>query len=181
MSSRGRIGMLTILAAIAVTPAVRGQVSSEAAASILVFPKIIVNGARDTAVQISNTSNGQAHARCWYVNGGPLDPSQPEGPTNPPAWTVTDFKLHLTQLQPTVWVVGQGRPVDPTDAPCERVPPDYDCYGAGFDPGSLCARATTGAMVSARVTMSTIRMFIPLSARTAVHSGDSIRESPSGT
>lgn len=121
------------------TGAAQAQVSSESSASILVFPKIVYDGSRDTLVQIVNVANSEVHAYCWYVNGAPTFPDQPAGPLNPPIWSMVDFALTLTHDQPTSFVASRGRPNDPTDPLCDFFlsPPSQvlDCYGAGFDPG----------------------------------------------
>lgn len=62
-----RHGRVTIIAA-ALGAALCGdgpaaaQVTIERGASLLVFPKIIANGTRDTLVQISNASNSMVRA-----------------------------------------------------------------------------------------------------------------------
>ena len=111
------------------------DVSTEQSGSILVFPKVIANGTRDTIIQISNTSNSLVRAHCFYVNGALRDPSQPPGALNPPLWQEIDFDIVLTKQQPTHWVVSQGRRVDPFDQICGSGPPW--CDGAGFDPGLI--------------------------------------------
>ena len=65
--------------------------TTEKSASILVFPKVIANGTRDTVIQITNTSNSMVHAHCFYVNGALTFPEFPPGPQNPPLWIETDF------------------------------------------------------------------------------------------
>lgn len=138
-----RRGFMGALLAIALgTGAAQAQVSSEASASILVFPKIVYDGSRDTLVQIVNVANSQVHAHCWYVNAALTFPELPAGPTNPPIWAMVDFPITLTHDQPTSFVASRGRIADPSDLPCDGFPgpdrePDLDCYGAGFDPGRV--------------------------------------------
>jgi len=98
------------------------DVVTERSASILVFPKVIADGTRDTVIQISNTSNSMVHAHCFYVNGVQ-------------DCTEVDFDIWLTKQQPTHWVVSEGRLVDPTDVPCNSS--KADCNGAGLDPGRV--------------------------------------------
>ena len=81
------------------------KVTTEQSASILIFPKVIADGNRDTIIQITNTSNDMRHAHCFYVNGALTIPSLPPGPNNKPLWTETDFDIWLTKQQPTHWVV----------------------------------------------------------------------------
>jgi hypothetical protein len=111
------------------------DVVTEQSASILVFPKVVADGTRDTIIQITNTSNSMVHAHCFYVNGALTFPDQDPGPNNPPLWTEIDFDIWLTKQQPTQWVVSEGRLVDPTDATCNR--DNEDCPTAGFDPGRV--------------------------------------------
>lgn len=99
--------------------------STERPGSILMLPKIVADGTRDTLIEVSNTSNTLVTAHCYYVNGAPANPDLPPGPTNPPLWQEIDFFLFLTRQQPTVWLVSAGRDVDPFD----QLP--------GFDPGLI--------------------------------------------
>jgi len=46
----------------------RADVNSDQSGSIVVFPKVIADGTRDTIIQITNTSNMPAQAHCFYVN-----------------------------------------------------------------------------------------------------------------
>jgi hypothetical protein len=111
------------------------DVTIEQSASILVFPKVIADGTRDTIIQITNTSNSMVHAHCFYVNGALSDP---EDPFSDPLWTEIDFDIWLTKQQPTHWVVSEGRLDDSSDQNCRLFPtPINDCNGAGFDPGRV--------------------------------------------
>lgn len=122
-------------------PAMSG-VTTEQSASILVFPKVIADGTRDTIIQITNTSNVMRHAHCFYVNA--------------PSCTEIDFDIWLTKQQPTHWVVSRGRQTYPLDLDCRghacdpatsggpRATSDIapaiavaDCCDAGFDPGRV--------------------------------------------
>jgi hypothetical protein len=120
-------------------------VTTEESASILIFPKVIANGSRDTIIQITNTSNNMRHAHCFYVNGAPTIADEPISDTNPPLWTEIDFDIWLTKQQPTHWTVSTGRLVFPLDRTCAQtdcVPDttgtdDADCCDAGIDPGRV--------------------------------------------
>ena len=46
----------------------RADVTTDQSASIIIFPKVIVDGTRDTFIQIANTDNMQANAECVYIN-----------------------------------------------------------------------------------------------------------------
>ena len=148
---RGRVGLMAAALVGLVVGGAQAQVTTERSSSILVFPKVIANGTRDTVIQITNTSNSMVHAHCFYVNGALTFPEFPPGPQNPPLWIETDFDIWLTKQQPTHWVVSQGRLVNAADQPCSNnagVPngqsggffPDggfFDCNDAGLDPGRV--------------------------------------------
>jgi hypothetical protein len=120
--------------------------------SIVIFPKVIANGTRDTLIQITNTSNMPAQAHCIYVNGtgqcsltggqcvraNVTNLGSPDCPPLPPpntnnrvhedclsTCTERNFDIFLTAQQPTVWRASTGRFVDSTDAL------------RGFDPGRV--------------------------------------------
>jgi hypothetical protein len=124
--TRGILGGIA-LAIVMTAGAAWADVTTERPSSILILPKIVADGTRDTLIEISNTSNSLVNAHCYYVNGAPQDPTQPPGPTNPPLWQEFDFFLFLTRQQPTQWLVSLGRDVDPFDQPGD---PE-----AGIDPG----------------------------------------------
>ena len=132
-----------MLALVLVVSPARADVTTERGASVLVFPKVFFDSAStvalqsrgpvDTIIQISNTSNSIAFARCLYVNAAPVDPTRPASITNPPQWQETDFEIFLTRQQPTHWLVSTGRLTDASDnRPCAS-----GCNGAGFDPGLI--------------------------------------------
>lgn len=133
---RRRVGLLGFAVAIlGLCSAAQADVTSERSGSILVFPKVLANGTRDTIIQISNTSNSLVRAHCFYVNAALTNPSLPQGPLNPPLWQEIDFQIALTRQQPTYWRVSTGRNVNPTDPPCG--PGNADCPNSGFDPGLI--------------------------------------------
>jgi hypothetical protein len=128
----------------------QADITTERSSSILVFPKVIADGTRDTVIQITNTSNSMVHAHCFYVNGALTFPDLPPGPINPPLWIETDFDIWLTKQQPTHWVVSEGRLVNAADPPCSNnalmplgtaagLPSGgfYGCNDAGLDPGRV--------------------------------------------
>lgn len=151
---RGLVGVITLATLIGfginALPA-QARVTTEESASILVFPKVIADGSRDTIIQITNTSNIMRHAHCFYVNAAPTDPNAVISDDNPPLWTETDFDIWLTKQQPTHWVVSTGRRFDPTDATCLGAANNSslncdpnnsgggnaDCCDAGLDPGRV--------------------------------------------
>lgn len=99
--------------------------TTERPGSILILPKIVADGTRDTLIEVTNTTNTLVFAHCYYVNGAPVNPDLPPGPTNQPLWQETDFFLLLTRQQPTQWLASAGRDVNPFDSI------------AGFDPGLI--------------------------------------------
>ncbi len=124
-------GVCGVLAAVVMTASgARADVLTDRSGSVLVWPKIVWNGTRDTIVEMANTRNeSMVHVRCFYVNAALARPDQPPGPRNPRIWQVTDFELWLTKQQPTHWVVSAGRPVDLSDYLGEQ--------NAGLDPGAI--------------------------------------------
>lgn len=125
---------VALIAALAAPP-VRGEVTTEKSASILILPKLLFNNFFDTIIQISNTSNSIVYAHCFYVDARLTDPLAPEGPLNPRIWQEVDFDLTLTRQQPTHWVISEGRTTDPFDPTCNNS--NQDCNDAGFDPGRI--------------------------------------------
>ena len=133
---RRRVGLLgLVVATLGLCSVASADVTTERSASILVWPKLLANGTRDTIILLSNTSNSLVRAHCFYVNAALTDPTQPQGPLNPPLWQEIDFDITLTKQQPTYWSVSDGRNVNPTDQPCG--PGDPECPNAGFDPGLI--------------------------------------------
>jgi hypothetical protein len=146
-TARGLMAGCAVVAAIALAlsaSAARADFSTERPGSILIFPKVVNSpeDARNTVIQITNTSNLTRYAHCFYVNGAPENPYLPPDPElNPPLCSITDFELTLTKQQPTHWLASQGRPVDPTDEI------------AGLDPGTVppAPPAFTGELVCVEV------------------------------
>ena len=134
---QGRVGLMAAALVVLMAGAVRADVTTERSASILVFPKVVADGTRDTIIQITNTSNSMVHAHCFYVNGALTFPELPPGPLNPPLWTEVDFDIWLTKQQPTHWVVSTGRLDNPADQPCSNLADNFSCNGAGIDPGRV--------------------------------------------
>ena len=139
---RGRIGLMAAaLIALVVSGAAaqdvdRNDISTERSSSILVFPKVIADGTRDTVIQITNTSNSVVYAHCFYVNGAPTDP---ESGDFTPLWTEIDFDITLTKQQPTYWDVARGRLQNDitgvSEPPCTRT--NNECWNTGIDPGRV--------------------------------------------
>lgn len=115
--------------------AVVGQISgtsTDRGGTLILFPKVIADGTRDTMIQITNTMNTERQAHCIYVNGAGFCASNPEpelcsppparssGCSNPtdicePFWQELNFDISLTRQQPTIWRVSTGRTINPSD------------------------------------------------------------------
>jgi hypothetical protein len=132
---------LVLAAAVCVASTARAQSTTERSSSILIFPKVVYDGSRDTQIQISNTSNSMVHAHCFYVNAAPLCIGSGDclagtcNGTCEPQWVEVDFSIWLTKQQPTHWSVGDGRLTNPADLPCDQS--NSSCDGAGLDPGRV--------------------------------------------
>ncbi len=100
------------------------ETTTERSASILVFPKIVYDGSRDTLIQISNTSNSMVHAHCFYVDATPLCTGTGDclagtcSGVCQAQWQEVDFDIWLTKQQPTHWSVSAGRITNPADPQC---------------------------------------------------------------
>jgi hypothetical protein len=135
------VAALTLAVAVAVPRQSSARTTSERPASILIFPKIVSDGTRDTFVQISNTANSVVHAHCFYVNAYPV--CQGIGDCQQgtcsgrclPQWQEIDFNITLTKQQPAHWGAGLGRIAQSGDG-CsfntDTKERNYDCYGSGL-------------------------------------------------
>jgi hypothetical protein len=86
------------------------DLSTERSGSVLVFPKVIWDGTRDTIIRVANTSNSMVHVHCFYVNG-----AQSCGET--------DFDFFLTKQHPTHWTASMGRSYSDAGILAGRIPP----------------------------------------------------------
>ena len=82
----------------------QADVTTERPGSLLIFPKVVQAGGRETIIQITNTSNSVDNLHCFYLDGR-------AGPGGRPLCAVTDFYISLTKQQPTHWDVSTGRAV----------------------------------------------------------------------
>ncbi|GIW45442.1 MAG: hypothetical protein KatS3mg077_2724 [Candidatus Binatia bacterium] len=87
----------------------RAEVSTDQPGAVVWFPKVVRDSARDTIIQISNTTGVRISLLCIYVNAAP-DPS-----SGLPLWQAVDFQIALTRQQPTIWVAGTGLGPQPSD------------------------------------------------------------------
>jgi len=114
----GRSVILALLASTLVVGRAEAVGSSTRPGSILIFPKVVTTGGRDTLIHITNTGNMANSVRCFYVNGE--------------SCVGSDFYLSLTRQQPTAWQAGEGRPFSLRDeqpgldpGPVPPIPTDY--------------------------------------------------------
>jgi hypothetical protein len=135
-----------VLAAMALWGAqAQADVSSDKPGSVVIWPKVIADGTRDTLITLTNTRNEQAYAHCEYVQAlgicaltGSFCSVPGAAPGSPGAcepitgnvctqqWQSADFDVALTRQQPTVWRVSTGRvdnPFLPADGACDLIPP----------------------------------------------------------
>jgi len=131
---------LAVLALAGVRAQAQPEISSTEPGSIVVYPKVIADGTRDTIISLTNTTNLMAYVHCEATNGlgtcsNSPDPANqvyycnsdiecvnvldPEGatlanvgPCEIPCPS-SDFELVLTAHQPTFWRVTTGRVQDP--------------------------------------------------------------------
>jgi hypothetical protein len=112
----------------------RADVTTDQPGSIVIFPKVISDGTRDTLIQLTNTSTSDQQAHCFYIDASNASPGQCTGPVPISGGCTTDddcvyldsnlnpipdgqcvhcneidFDIALTPLQPTVWRVSAGR------------------------------------------------------------------------
>ncbi len=132
---------LAVLALAGVRAQAQPEISTTEPGSIVVFPKVIADGTRDTIISLTNTTNMMAYVHCEATNGigqcvnSPdpanqiyycnadedcLNVTDPEGttlanvgPCDAPCQP-EDFDVVLTAHQPTFWRVSTGRVQDPT-------------------------------------------------------------------
>jgi hypothetical protein len=140
-------GGVAALITLGMLGAARADITSDQAAAILIFPKLVVDTsaqlgpATDSEVQITNTSNSVVAARCFLINAtsfcsnSPVDTPiactpETEASSNPkctggtcvPQWTENDFRMTLTKRQPVSWKVSEGRLSDFPLSPSSSVP-----------------------------------------------------------
>lgn len=157
-------GLAVLLAGLVVAGGTaRADVYTDQSGSILIFPKVVADGTRDTLIQIANTGNMSAQAHCYYVNMSGFcanDPSRtcaldsdcPTGDTCTRRCQVQDFDIFLTGQQPTMWRVSTGRLSDPTVPAC-KVGQSCSCATSGSAAaGQRCPGFSPGTTASAGAT-----------------------------
>ncbi len=166
--SLGLTSLGVMLAAVALWGApASADISSDKPGSVVMWPKVINDGTRDTIITLTNTSNVEAYAHCEYVNaaafcavtegyctpgaegsGGPGECPVAPGNACVPLWQTDNFDVVLTRQQPTFWRVSTGRqdnPFLPADGECDTtmgMPPLQSCPGL-FPTGAILPVAPT--------------------------------------
>jgi len=95
-SHRARLALAMLASAVALATAANAQTTTERAASILIYPKIVADSSADTIVQLSNAGAGRANAQCSYIDG-------------PQGWQATSFAIELQAGQELLWNASRGR------------------------------------------------------------------------
>ncbi|MBI3784659.1 MAG: hypothetical protein HY270_14800 [Deltaproteobacteria bacterium] len=107
----------------------RADVTTDDAGSIVIYPKVVSDGTRDTLIQLSNRSNMPVFVHCFYVNTAGrcsatteqrcrLDGDCPSGESCARTCDANDFDVLLTAQQPTMWRASTGRLASLTPGPC---------------------------------------------------------------
>lgn len=99
MTRRERLAGAAILGVVsfcALTPprAALAQPTLSASASIIVFPKVMSDGSRDTLIELANSSNSQVSALCLYLDGD--------------SGLQVNFDLFLSRQNSLRWTASQG-------------------------------------------------------------------------
>jgi len=193
------IGIFGMASAVA-----RADVTSDQAAAILVFPKLVVDtstparttrGRVDTLIRISNTSNEPVTMRCFYVNANSHCSNSPSticnadliGTANPcgatalcvPGWQESDFTVNITARQPVAWLASQGAAlcsstVDP-NRPCFRI----DGNGTNDNGGSLVQPVAEDPFIGELKCVAVDRNDLPVARNVLKGEVEIIRSNPS--
>ena len=127
----GWIG-LAVSACTLVGGAALAATTTDRPGSILIFPKVVTTGTRDTVIQVTNTGNMPGDVRCFYLDGQTC--------------LETDFDLSLTRQQPTVWDAEAGRRVDPRDSEAGLDPGLVPPLPANYQGALVCVEVDTSDM-----------------------------------
>jgi len=140
----------------------RADLNTTEPGSIIVFPKVVADGLRDTVIHLTNTSNMDLGLHCFYTNAystcasdpntvctsdfACIDPTDPNDPNEvcTPFWDAIDFDVRLTAQQPTFWRVSTGRSADILAGAC-RMGEVCSCEATNDpnDPGISCPGFTS--------------------------------------
>lgn len=120
------------------------QTTSDRAASILIYPKVVADESADTVVQLTSFAEARVDAFCSYVDGRD-------------GWQIASFSVSLTREQPLHWTAARGRtpdgPEDPNAIPAAPAGfrgallcVEVDGSGAPFSGNHLAGQATRLAL-----------------------------------
>lgn len=124
------------------------EVTTDDAGSIVIYPKVVSDGSRDTLIQLSNRSNMLVVAHCFYVNTAGrcsttttqscrLDGDCPDTEACVRTCDATNFDVRLTAQQPTMWRVSTGRLSSTLPPPC-RIGQTCACSIDGASGQQVC-------------------------------------------
>jgi hypothetical protein len=140
------MGLGVLLAGLVTAPGARGDVTSDESGTLIIFPKVVSDGVRDTLIQLSNRTNSFVQVHCFYINASgtcsrttdescEIDTDCPSDEQCNRQCNATDFDLALTAQQPVQWRVSTGRLTTIPSAPCR---PGQNCQ---------CTVDTSGQLV----------------------------------
>lgn len=123
------MGLGVLLAGLVTAPGARGDVTSDESGTLLIYPKVVSDGTRDTLIQMSNRTNSVVLVHCFYINASgscsltttqscEIDADCPQNETCIRNCNATNFELALTAQQPVQWRVSTGRLTTIPSAPC---------------------------------------------------------------
>ncbi len=123
------MGLGVLLAGLVTAPGARADVTSDESGTLLIYPKVVSDGARDTLIQMSNRTNSVVMVHCFYINASgscsatvdqscEIDADCPTSETCIRQCNATNFELVLTAQQPVQWRVSTGRLTTIPSAPC---------------------------------------------------------------
>ncbi|MCX8072010.1 MAG: hypothetical protein N3C12_06110 [Candidatus Binatia bacterium] len=145
------MGLGVLLAGLVTAPGARADVTSDESGTLIIYPKVISDGSRDTLIQMSNRSNSVVLVHCFYINASgscsntterscEIDADCPTGETCIRNCNATNFEIALTAQQPVQWRVSTGRLTTIPSAPCRPGQPcqcTLDSSGQLVCPGML--------------------------------------------
>ena len=156
----GVAGAIWGLSALLLSPMAHAATFSDAAAAVVVYPKVVVTSTRDTVITLTNAAAHQTAAHCFYVNANNRCTNSGEvcstssdclvdGITGScvGGWIEVNFDVILTPEQPLAWSAHDG--LQNTELPCpgglgsgtcgQRV-----CKGGAGNPtnGNICSNSS---------------------------------------
>ncbi|GIW44505.1 MAG: hypothetical protein KatS3mg077_1787 [Candidatus Binatia bacterium] len=139
------MGLGVLLAGLVTAPGARADVTSDESGTLLIYPKVVSDGVRDTLIQMSNRTNSFVMVHCFYINASgscsstttqscEIDADCPTGETCIRQCNSTNFELALTAQQPVQWRVSTGRLTVIPSSPCR---PGQPCQCSVDNSGQL--------------------------------------------